>query len=159
MVTISPIRCGGMPMSVSCCTAVRYLFRRVRFATIGPCFQRIVAGTYVSRTRSATAATCCHHDAASPSVYGVLFMSSIGYAPRTESWRRNARTFALYVAFASDHGVARLAPNSSFSTITGFGQPIWDEATSYSVFAFATIVDGSAGVAGWPTRALRCMSQ
>ena len=45
MVTINPIRCGGMPMSVNCCTAARYLFRSVRFATIGPCFQRIVAGT------------------------------------------------------------------------------------------------------------------
>jgi hypothetical protein len=46
-------------------------------------------------------------------------VSSTGYAPRDASCRRKVRTFCRYWAFVSDQGVARFAPNSSFSTITG----------------------------------------
>ena len=40
---------------------------------------------YVSRTMSATAATCCHQAAASPPVYGALLTSRNGRAPRAAS--------------------------------------------------------------------------
>src|SRR3989442_319949 len=50
---------------------------------------------------SATAATCCHQAAASPPVYGALFTSRNGRAPRAASACRYASTFARYCGFVS----------------------------------------------------------
>ena len=72
---------------------------------------------------SATAATCCHHAAASPPVYGALFTSRNGRAPRAASAFRYVRTLSRYCAFVVDHGVSSPAPESSFSAIHGVAQP------------------------------------
>ena len=68
---------------------------------------------------SETCATCCHHAAASPPMYGVLLTSRNGRAPRAASVFTKARTFWRYCVFASAQGVGRLLPNSSFNAIHG----------------------------------------
>jgi hypothetical protein len=57
------------------------------------------------------------------------------------------------------HGVSRWAPKSSFSAMIGFSHPLCAAAKSKRLFARPSIVAGSAGAEGWPTRRLRYMSQ
>src|SRR5437868_15526806 len=108
---------------------------------------------------SATWATCRHQSPAVPSVYGVEFTSRNGRAPRCASVVRYRSTFARYCVFVADHGVTSPEPKSSFSAIHGVVQPVALTAKSKSLFAFATIAAGSAGLLGWPTRLFRYMSQ
>ena len=57
------------------------------------------------------------------------------------------------------HGVGVEAPNSSFITIIGSGQPAESTAKSKTRCAFAGSPAASAGFIGVPTRELRYMSQ
>ncbi len=131
----------------------------MRLPSTGPAFHTCVAGTYASRTMSATFETSSHQASASPPVNGLLFTSRIGCAPSHERCCSNERTFDRYCAFELVQGVAVLAPYSSFSTITGVLHSVWRTAKSYSFCAFATIVAESAGAVGVPIRLFMCRSK
>ena len=133
--------------------------RRSRLPRTGPAFHVAVAETYDSRTISADAATCCHHTAASPPVYGRVATSSTGCAPSAARSWTNESAFCRYCALLSDHGVTRFAPDSSLRTITGVAQPVCATANVNRLCAFADISDGSTGFVVVPIRLLKLRSK
>ena len=81
-------------------------------------------------------------------------------AERAEMLEKRRARSARYCVFDSVHGVARPAPKSSFSTISGVEQPpVSATAKSYSFCAWATTAAGSAGFVGVPTRLFMCRSK
>ena len=101
---------------------------------------------------SETFATARHQSPAVSPPKGGDEISRYVCAPRAVSWVRSASTFARYCALPGDHGVCVAEPNSSFSAINGVWQPVCLTAASNSLFATSTIVAGSAGASGVPTR-------
>jgi hypothetical protein len=67
--------------------------------------------------------------------------------------------FSRYCAVVGVHGVGVCAPNSSLSAIHGVWQPVTETAKSKSRFARSTIVAGSLGTVGVPTRLLKLRSK
>ena len=67
--------------------------------------------------------------------------------------------FARYCAVVVVHGVGVWAPKSSFSAIHGVWQPLTETAKSKSRSARSTIVAGSFGTVGVPTRLLKLRSK
>ena len=67
--------------------------------------------------------------------------------------------FSRYCAVVAVHGVGVWAPKSSFRAIQGVAQPVTETAKSKSRSAFSTIVAGSAGAVGVPTRLLKLRSK
>src|SRR2546430_17598477 len=101
---------------------------------------------------SADCATCAHHEAASPPVYGSPWTSRAGCAPPAASAWTSARTFPRYCVVFADHGGAAFEPSNSFSAIHGVGHAVdvWAFGTS-----FAPPAPISAGSAGGAARATR----
>ena len=92
-------------------------------------------------------------------MYGALLTSRYGRAPSDDNRRSSVSTFARYVVFDSDQGVAVPAPKSSLSAITGVAHPEEATARRKRRSAWSAIPAGSAGFCGVPTRLFRCMSQ
>ena len=67
--------------------------------------------------------------------------------------------FARYCAVVAVHGVGVWAPKSSFSAIHGVAQPVTETAKSKRRSARPTIVAGSVGTVGVPTRLLKLRSK
>jgi hypothetical protein len=92
-------------------------------------------------------------------VYGGFAIVTPTVAPRARSWRTSRSTFSRYCAVVGVHGVGVCAPKSSFSAIHGVWQPVTETAKSKSRFARSTIVAGSFGRVGVPTRLLKLRSK
>ena len=67
--------------------------------------------------------------------------------------------FSRYCAVVAVHGVGVCAPKSSFRAIHGVWQPLTETAKSKSRLARSTIVAGSFGTVGVPTRLLKLRSK
>ena len=80
-------------------------------------------------------------------------------APRAASCRTSASVFARYCAVVGVQGVGVCAPKSSFSAIHGVLQPDTVTAKSNRRSARPTIVAGSVGTVGVPTRLLKLRSK
>ncbi len=85
-------------------------------------------------------------------MYGGFAIVSAVVAPSASRSCISASTLARYCALFVLHGVSVCAPKSSFSAISGVWQPVTSCANANSDFAFASIVDGSAGAVVVPTR-------
>ena len=67
--------------------------------------------------------------------------------------------FSRYCSVVPVQGVGVCAPKSSFSAIQGVAQSVTETAKSKSLSAFSTMVAGSAGAVGVPTRLLKLRSK